>query len=74
MHSVSFVFDGNLFTIIFNKVTLRDGPVRRYGVLPDRGASKRQTERAIIDSSSVRMTRTATRQFSQGSKVFRRMA
>jgi hypothetical protein len=31
MHSVSFVFDGNVFTIIF-RGTLGDGPVFSYGV------------------------------------------
>jgi hypothetical protein len=31
MHSVSFVVDGNVFTITF-RGTLRDGPVFSYGV------------------------------------------
>jgi len=34
MHRVSFFFDGNVFTIIFNRVTLRDGPAPRHRVLP----------------------------------------
>jgi hypothetical protein len=33
MHSVSFVFDGNVLTITF-RGTLSDGPVFSYGVLP----------------------------------------
>ena len=36
MHSLSFVFDGNVFTITF-RGTLCDGPVFSYGVLPYRG-------------------------------------
>jgi len=33
MHNISFVFDGSLFTIIFQG-TLRDGPFFDYGVEP----------------------------------------
>ena len=36
MHSVSFVIDGNVFTIIF-RGTLREGPVISYGVLTYQG-------------------------------------
>jgi hypothetical protein len=36
MHGLSFVFDGNSFAVI-SGVTLRDGPVSSYGVLPYRG-------------------------------------
>ena len=36
MHNMSFVFDGNVFTITFQS-TLRDGLVFSYGVKPYRG-------------------------------------